>query len=181
MTEPSALFRHCPRCGEPRSAGLQANPLVCRACGLVYYLNPTVSVGVILRDAAGRVLLICRGKPPGRGKLALPGGFIDFDETVEQALRREVREEVGLAVRRLRFLCSEVNQYAYCGVTYPVVDLFFVAAVSRSERAVAASAEVAGFRWYAPGEIPLGAVAFPSVRRALERYACDGRLRCRGR
>ncbi len=45
------------------------------------------------------VVLIRRGHPPFQGSFALPGGFVDDDETTEQAARREVKEETGLDVR----------------------------------------------------------------------------------
>lgn len=51
---------------------------------------------------AGRFLLVRRARPPAMGLYALPGGRIEAGETVEQAVRRELREETGLAVRVLK-------------------------------------------------------------------------------
>jgi 8-oxo-dGTP diphosphatase len=51
-----------------------------------------------------RVLLVRRGRPPFRGKLALPGGFVEYREKVEEAVAREFQEEVGLEVRPIRLL-----------------------------------------------------------------------------
>ncbi|MCI4369526.1 MAG: NUDIX hydrolase [Thermoplasmata archaeon] len=60
--------------------------------------NPALTVdAVYLRQ--GRVLLVRRGRPPFRGRWALPGGFVELRETVEEAVVREVKEETGLAVR----------------------------------------------------------------------------------
>ncbi len=56
-------------------------------------------VGAIVRDEAGRLLLIQRGHDPGAGLWSLPGGRIEPGETDEQALVREMREETGLTVR----------------------------------------------------------------------------------
>jgi 8-oxo-dGTP diphosphatase len=56
-------------------------------------------VGAVVRDAAGRLLLIRRGQEPSRGLWSLPGGRIEPGETPEQAVVREVHEETGLSVR----------------------------------------------------------------------------------
>lgn len=56
-------------------------------------------VGAIVRDQAGRLLLIRRGHPPGKGLWSLPGGRVDPGESDEAAVVREVREEAGLDVR----------------------------------------------------------------------------------
>lgn len=56
-------------------------------------------VGAIVHDSAGRLLLIKRGRPPGRGLWSLPGGRVEPGETDEQAVTRELREETGLSIR----------------------------------------------------------------------------------
>jgi 8-oxo-dGTP diphosphatase len=55
-------------------------------------------VGGVIRDAAGRLVLIKRRNEPGAGLWSLPGGRIEAGETDEQALVREIREETGLSV-----------------------------------------------------------------------------------
>jgi 8-oxo-dGTP diphosphatase len=55
-------------------------------------------VGGIVRDRSGRLLLVQRGNPPGRGRWAVPGGKVEPGETDPAAVIREVREETGLDV-----------------------------------------------------------------------------------
>lgn len=65
--------------------------------------RPVVGVGaVILRD--DRVLLVRRRRPPRQGQWSLPGGAQELGETVEEAVRREVREETGLELERIQLL-----------------------------------------------------------------------------
>jgi mutator protein MutT len=60
--------------------------------------TPVVAVGAFIFDREGRVLLIQRGNPPAVGKWSLPGGKLELNETLAQAVAREVREETGLTV-----------------------------------------------------------------------------------
>jgi len=66
--------------------------------------TPALTTDCVIFDAGGRVLLIRRAHEPFRGAYALPGGFVDIGETVEEACRREVREEVGIEVDDLRLV-----------------------------------------------------------------------------
>ena len=62
--------------------------------------RPWLGVGGIVFQG-DRVLLVKRGKEPGRGKWSIPGGAVDIGETVERAVKREIEEETGLQVEVL--------------------------------------------------------------------------------
>jgi 8-oxo-dGTP diphosphatase len=58
--------------------------------------RPTVAVGLVARDRAGRLLLVKRANPPAKGRWSLPGGRVEAGETIVEAAVRELREETGL-------------------------------------------------------------------------------------
>src|SRR5215467_2869257 len=66
--------------------------------------TPALTVDCVVIDGAGRLLLIRRKNPPYAGKYALPGGFVDVGETVEDACRRELMEETGIKAGRLALI-----------------------------------------------------------------------------
>ena len=167
--QPASLFKFCPRCGQPRTEGRSLQPFACEACGFHYYFNPCLAVAAILLGPDERALFIRRAKEPAKGRLAIPGGFVDLGETAEQALRREIKEEVNLEVGPLEFLCSALNEYLYRGVNYPVIDLVFVCRATAPEQAAALDG-VASFCWLKPHEVESAEIAFPSIREALRLY-----------
>jgi ADP-ribose pyrophosphatase YjhB (NUDIX family) len=160
-------FRHCPRCGA--ALGPEPSIVRCATCGFIYYLNPTVAVAAIVEDGEGRIVAIERAKEPAKGMLALPGGFVDVGERAEDALRRELVEELGLEVGELAYVGTWPNRYTYKGVTYPVVDVYYSAHADRPVFLPDAS-EVTGVRLVARGEIDPETLAFASMRAALRTY-----------
>lgn len=66
--------------------------------------TPKLMVDIVIPDEGGRVLLIQRASDPYGGSWALPGGFVDVGETVEEAAVREAKEETGLDVEILRMV-----------------------------------------------------------------------------
>src|SRR5262245_19398557 len=66
--------------------------------------TPLLAADCVVFDARGRVLLIRRKHPPFQGHYAIPGGFVEIGETVEEASRRELKEETGLEVGPLRLV-----------------------------------------------------------------------------
>jgi ADP-ribose pyrophosphatase YjhB (NUDIX family) len=166
---PSELFRYCPRCG--RSGPVeQSRPFFqCDACGFLYYFNPVIAVGAILVRPDGRILFVQRAKDPAKGKLGVPGGFVDFGESAEAALRREIREEVNLEAATLEYLCSQPNDYPYKGVTYQVLDFYFIVRVDSAD-GVAALDDVDSVHWLEPSKVEPAELAFDSERKALELF-----------
>lgn len=67
-------------------------------------VTPLLTVDCVVFDETGAALLIRRGRPPFRGRYALPGGFVDVGETVEDACRRELLEETGVAAGKLQLI-----------------------------------------------------------------------------
>lgn len=96
---------YCPACGERlvhREVGGRAR-LSCPACGYVHYHNPVPGVGAIIEMDDG-VVLVKRGGKVKQGHWALPSGYIEADESVEEAAIRESREETGLDVELIDLL-----------------------------------------------------------------------------
>lgn len=93
MTE---QYSHCSYCGAAYKQD-QPWPRMCAACGNLTFRNP-LPVVVTLVPCEQGVLLVRRNIPPRLGQLALPGGFIDYGESWQQAAAREVAEETGLVL-----------------------------------------------------------------------------------
>lgn len=170
--KPSAHFRHCPRCGQRRSDAPGGSQFVCAACGFTFYFNAAIATAVFIVRDDGHVLFIRRAKDPAKGMLSPPGGFVDIGERAEDAIRRETREEVGLEIPEVRFLCSQPNSYDYGEVTYPVLDFFFVARAVAPASAQALD-DVKSFHWLDPRAVAPDEIAFPSVRAALQVFLND--------
>lgn len=60
------------------------------------YKRPALTADCVVFDRAGRLLLIKRGSAPFKGRWALPGGYVDYGERVEDAALRELKEETGI-------------------------------------------------------------------------------------
>jgi len=159
-------YAFCPMCGgdlEPRSLK-QTEPerLVCVRCGFVFYLDPKVAVGTIIRDEQNRIVLVRRAIEPGYGKWVYPGGYVDRGELVKDAALREAREEAGLEVR----LDHLINVYSYPGRS-PVIIVY---AASILGGVLCTDDEGLEARFFEPHEIPWDELAFPSTHDALREY-----------
>ena len=162
-------WKFCPRCGAAVDKPGK-HPFVCSVCQFSHFFGPVSAVGAIATDPEGQVLLLVRAKDPGQGMYGLPGGFVEPGETAEEALQREVLEEVQLEVTSCRYLVSYPNEYNHQGFNLPVTDMFFVVEVASFDNMLAADGEIAGWHFCHPRKKELNRMAFDSNRRALELF-----------
>jgi ADP-ribose pyrophosphatase YjhB (NUDIX family) len=135
---------------------------VCDHCGFIDYVNPRIVVGAVC-TWEDRILLCRRSIEPRRGYWTLPAGFLETEETVEEGVLREVREEVRGAEIELDGLLA-----LYSVRRISQVQLFYRARLRSPEVAAGAETlEVQLARW---GDIPWGELAFPTVGWALRHF-----------
>jgi len=128
------------------------------------YKPVKATVGAIITDDS-RILLELRNIEPFKDHWCIPGGHIEFGEPVEDAIKREVREETGLEVTTLHFL-DYFTEY-FSELDWHAVALVFVARVDGSEQAQ--ESEVRELRWVSPEEALEYKLAF-NHRSVIEAY-----------
>ena len=123
-----------------------------------------VTAGAIVTDSRGRVLLLKHRFRPGSG-WGLPGGFIEQGEQPEEALRRELREEIGLEVAELKLFTVRAFKRP------KQVEIVFMAqAISAIGSPDELSFEIQEAGWFLPGEFPPG---LPRDQAALIKRALN--------
>ena len=162
----SAPFSFCPRCGGALERRLlkstEPERPVCTRCGFIYYLDPKIAVGTIIKVARDRIVLVRRAIEPGYGRWVFPGGYVDRGEPLTAAAIREAREECGLDVR----LDGLVNIYSYAGRT-PVIVVYAATAIGGTLCIDEECLETAEFD---TSSIPWDHLAFRSTHEGLRDY-----------
>lgn len=168
----AAWAKFCPRCGEAGLTTSDGRRHTCAACGFLYFHNPAAAVCALLRHEDALALVV-RGKNPAIGMLDLPGGFVDPGESLEEALHRELAEELGLAITNPCYRFSLPNTYHYAEVDYWTVDAMFEVWLPERVNPTPDGREVLALQWFALADIPLERLAFASGRAAITRLRAE--------
>lgn len=119
-------FHFCPQCGSKRIINKSSFNWACPDCNYTLYNNIASAVGLLL-TCKGHLLTFTRVNEPAKGRLGLPGGFVNSGETLEEACMRECQEEIGITPPNFTYLASFPNVYPYKNVVYHTCDVFFSA------------------------------------------------------
>lgn len=168
-THPLQILKFCPKCGSSQFLPQHDNSLRCEACGFHFYYNAASSVAAIITDEQGRLLLTKRGVEPFKGTLDLPGGFVSEDESSEEAIVREIKEEIGADVLEMRYLKTYPNRYEFSGMTVFTNDACFVCKIA-SDVPLVANDDVADFVWVNPLSLNLDEIGISSIRNMVADY-----------
>jgi ADP-ribose pyrophosphatase YjhB (NUDIX family) len=166
---PMPAFNFCPRCGhelvlrEKDDGRLRPN---CANCNYTHYANPALAVGVFVIDDQNRVCLILRGEEPRKGFWGLPAGFMEGDETAENAAVRECKEETGLDVT-----LDELYQvYSYRHADHETSGVLILYRAHPIGGSLQAGTDTTDAKFFAADEIPFNSLAFLTHMQALEKW-----------
>lgn len=149
----------CGVCGHTTEQSRSERALTCPACGHIIY--PIISPAVIVAITDQDRLLLARNAYGAFHHFSLIAGFVEVGETLEQALCREIMEEVGLHVKDIRYLASQA-----WGLSQSLM-LGFHAQLDGPPEITLQTSELAEARWFSRQELPdytnLSSIAFETI------------------
>jgi NAD+ diphosphatase len=101
----SRNHQFCGQCGHPTEDRSQERAKICPACGLINY--PRLSPAVIMAVVKGDRLLLASNKRFKSGFYSVLAGFVELGETLEECVAREIKEEVGISIKNIRYFGSQ--------------------------------------------------------------------------
>jgi ADP-ribose pyrophosphatase YjhB (NUDIX family) len=161
-------FKYCPQCGGQKLQPNDPKSFVCLSCGFVYYHSSAAVVSAII-EYDDKIILTQRAIEPHKGLLGLPGGFVDYEESLEDALLREIQEELNLTITAPAYLCSHWERYLSREVVYFCTVAFYVVKANDISNAKAHD-DIDAFLLIRPGEIYDDKLAFEGDRAAIDKY-----------
>ena len=137
--------RFCGRCGNRTELKDEERARVCTQCGLVNY--PTMSPAIIVAVIRGSEILLARSRRFHGDFYSVLAGFVEYGETFEQCVKREVREEVGIDVENIRYIASQ---------PWPFPNTLMVAFTADHAGGVviADNVEITDARWFDACDLP---------------------------
>jgi len=126
--------------------------------------EPRLGVGAFIGDAAGRLLLVKRRRAPEAGHWGLPGGKVEFGETLVEAVAREIQEELGVVIAVGDLVCI-VDQIDRLEVTHWVAPTYRATIVG-GEPSNREPAALEAIGWFEHDNLPSPLTL--ATRRALE-------------
>ncbi len=161
MIEWDRTVRFCSRCGAQMSDVAEMNAKSCPVCGLVTFprLSPAV---IMLVEKEGKILL-ARSPRFKEVLYSVLAGFVEPGETLEDAVRREIEEEVGIRVKNIRYFGSQ---------PWPFPDSLMIGFTAEYESGeiVIDDTEIIDAGWYDPGNLPPIPGRISIARRLIDAY-----------
>ena len=165
----SELFGFCPVCGSSEFKLNNFKSKKCDNCGFVFYINPSAAVAAFIVNENKELLISIRAHEPAKNTWDLPGGFVDDDETAEEALIREIKEELNLETDCVKYLFSVPNKYEYSGFTVPTLDLFYEVQIQNFSK-LEATDDVLEAMFVPFDKIDIESFGLPSIKKAVKYY-----------
>jgi NAD+ diphosphatase len=161
IVEWDRTHRYCGRCGAPTVDAPGERAKRCPECGLLNY--PRLSPAVITRVERDGEILLARGRQFLNGMYSVLAGFVEPGESLEEAVQREIMEEVGIEVRDVRYFGSQPWPFPNS------LMIGFTARHSAGEIQID-EREIADARWFRPDALPRIPQKLSIARQLIDDY-----------
>lgn len=168
MSNQETPHNYCLKCGS-KLKEKEENCYRCPSCGFQYYISPKPTCGAIIINKKGQVLLCKRGTEPQKDKWDTVGGFVDINETLEEAMIREIKEELSVTVTDYVYFRSYYDRYYFAKDNYYTLGMVFIVRITGDEPIQPAD-DASEVKWFDVNDLPFEEAGFPSIKQVLHDY-----------
>ncbi|MEJ2749230.1 MAG: NAD(+) diphosphatase [Anaerolineae bacterium] len=163
--------QYCGQCGAPNTQLEHERAKKCLHCGHIKYprISPAIIVRVERHDPDGDKILLANGRRFRSSKTySVLAGFVEPGETLEECVRREIREEVDITVKNIRYFGSQ---------PWPFPDSLMIAFTAEydSGEITPEEAEIVDANWFKPDELPDVPPPVSIARRLIDSFVAQAR------
>ena len=135
------------------------------SCELCSFKNPKSTVtAIILKE--NRLLMLKRNEEPFKGVWDLVGGYMNAEETPEEAMKREIKEELGVEPKEMTFMGTETGSGFWKDQEFPILSHFYLVDI---DQPIKLNDENSDFTWFPLKDLDFGRCAWDSNRNFLAR------------
>ncbi len=167
---PQNTIHYCPKCGNSEFLFKDDQSFLCEKCHFHLYINSAAAVAALIVNRRGEILFTKRAFEPFKGMLDLPGGFVDIMETAENALYREIKEELNLDIDKFKYFMSSPNEYIFGGLSVFTLDLAYICQV-KTFNDIHAKDDISDYEFVAPNSINYNHIGGESIKRITKAFA----------
>lgn len=157
--------KFCGNCGSPTTHKSDERALECKSCKNIIY--PSISPAIIVAIISGDKILLARNSMIPGGMYSLIAGYCEVGETLEQTVMREVKEEVGIKVRNIRYYKSQ--PWALSGS----MMVGFVAEADEKEPIIIDKKELSDAAWFSRDKLPLHSLPISIAGEMIAKFTED--------
>lgn len=167
----SDFLKYCPNCKNKLIK--KTNLFYCQKCVFYFYHNPIPTNGLIIYNETKEVLLVKRKFSPKKNYWDIPGGFINLNETLENSIKREIKEELGIDVdlKKLTYLTSSKDLYNYKKIKSYTICLIFLYKINKIHKEkMIPSDDISEAKWFKEQNINWEKIAFSGIKKGLKLF-----------
>ncbi len=174
-------YSFCPVCGsalEYKQQGHETVPMCTnKSCGFIFWQNSKPCVTAIISNEKNQILMTVRAREPEKGKLDLPGGFLELGEHPHDGVKREIQEEVGVKIEIIGHLGYAIDRYGKDGEY--TLNIALIGKIINGEPK--AGDDAAALEWIDPFTVTPGRLGFTNNAKFIELWIahCEQEKNCR--